>query len=40
MGAWIARNPDEVAIKGIEGGTKIALAEPDAPPKPAESKAK
>jgi HlyD family secretion protein len=36
----IARNPDEVAIKGIEGGTKIALAEPDAPPKPAESKAK
>jgi HlyD family secretion protein len=36
----IARNPDEVAIKGIEGGTKIALAEPDAPPKPGESKAK
>ena len=26
----VARNPDEVAIKGIAGGTKIALAEPDA----------
>jgi HlyD family secretion protein len=34
----IARNPDEVAIKGISGGTKIALAEPDAPPKPGEAK--
>jgi HlyD family secretion protein len=29
----IARNPDEVAIKGIEGGTKVAMAEPDAAPK-------
>jgi len=28
----VARNPDEVAIKGIAGGTKIALAEPDAAP--------
>ncbi len=36
----IARNPDEVAIKGIAGGTKIALAEPDAPPKPGDSKSK
>ena len=34
----IARNPDEVAIKGIAGGTKVALAEPDAPPKPGEAK--
>lgn len=29
----IAQNPDEVAIKGIEGGTKVAMAEPDAAPK-------
>jgi len=36
----IARNPDEVAIEGIAGGTKIALAEPDAPPKPGDSKSK
>lgn len=28
----VARNPDEVAIKGIAGGTKIALTEPDAQP--------
>lgn len=31
----VARNPDEVAIKGIAAGTRIALAEPDAPNKPA-----
>lgn len=30
----VARNPDEVAIKGIAGGTRIALAEPDATPNP------
>ena len=34
----MARNPDEVAINGIDGGTKIALAEPDAAPKPNNSK--
>jgi hypothetical protein len=28
----IARNPDEIAVKGIAGGTKVALQEPDAPP--------
>ena len=26
----LARNPDEVAIKGISEGTKVALVEPDA----------
>lgn len=26
----VARNPDEVAIRGIAGGTRIALVEPDA----------
>ena len=26
----LARNPDEVAIKGIEAGTRVALVEPDA----------
>jgi multidrug efflux pump subunit AcrA (membrane-fusion protein) len=34
----IARNPDEVAIKGIDGGTRIALQEPDAPPNPGNAK--
>ena len=36
-GAWVpkevevlARNPDEVAIRGIESGTKVSLLEPDA----------
>jgi HlyD family secretion protein len=28
----LARNPDEVAIKGIEAGTKVSLVEPDAKP--------
>lgn len=28
----LARNPDEVAIRGIEAGTRVALVEPDAKP--------
>jgi hypothetical protein len=31
----LARNPDEVAIKGISEGTKVALVEPDASGSPA-----
>jgi HlyD family secretion protein len=31
----LARNPDEVAIKGISEGTKVSLVEPESSPKPA-----
>ena len=30
----LARNPDEVAIRGLAGGTRVALVEPDAPMNP------
>ncbi len=30
----LARNPDEVAVKGIDAGTKISLVEPDTQTKP------
>lgn len=36
----VARNPDEVAIRGIAGGTKIALVEPDAQGVPLETNGK
>ncbi len=34
----LARNPDEVAIKGIDAGTKVSLVEPDAQGKPGAKK--
>ena len=34
----LARNPDEVAIKGISEGTKVSLVEPDSSPSGTDAK--